>query len=95
MLAKAAAAKADTAPVDLVSAISDASGPQPRSYAYEWLKDEEGERREQMVALAKQKVRAYVQALAKATLTPAGYDWAGRAARRVGEGGGEDERPDS
>jgi hypothetical protein len=68
--AKAAQAIADTAPVDLVPAISDATGPQPRSYAYEWLKDEEGERREQMVALAKQKVRAYVEALAKSTLTP-------------------------
>jgi len=69
--AKAAQAKADAAPVDLVPAISDATGPQPRSYAYEWLKDEEGERRVQMVALAKQKVRAYVEALAKATITPA------------------------
>jgi hypothetical protein len=68
--AKVAQAKADATPVDLVPAISDATGPQPRSFAYEWLKDEEGERREQMVALAKQKVRAYIDALAKATLTP-------------------------
>ncbi len=77
--AKAAQAKADSAPVDLVPAISDATGPQPRSYAYEWLKDEEGERREQMIALAKQKVRAYVQALAKATMTPTAAS--GQAAR--------------
>jgi hypothetical protein len=77
--AKAAQAKADAAPVDLVPAISDATGPQARSYAYEWLKDEEGERRVQMVALAKQKVRAYVEALAKATMTPA----TGQAARHA------------
>jgi hypothetical protein len=70
-LAKTAPAKADTAPVDLVPAISDATGPQPRSFGYEWLKDEEGERRAQMVALAKQKVRAYVEAVAKAKIAPA------------------------
>ena len=77
--AKAAQAKADSAPVDLVPAISDATGLQPRSYAYEWLKDEEGERRVQMVELAKQKVRAYVGALAKATTTPTSAT--GQAAR--------------
>jgi len=73
--AKTTLAKADAAPVDLVPAISDATGPQPRSFGFEWLKDEEGERREQMVALAKQKVRAYVEALAKAKIppTPAAY----------------------
>jgi hypothetical protein len=68
--AKAAQAKADVAPVDLVSAISDATGPEARSYVFTWIKGEEEDRREQMVALAKQKVRAYVLALAKATMRP-------------------------
>jgi hypothetical protein len=78
--AKAAQAKADAAPVDLVPAISDATGPEARSYAFTWIKGEEGDRREQMVALAKQKVRAYVEALTKATITPAAAS--GQAARR-------------
>ena len=93
--AKAAQAKADSAPVDIVPAISDATGPQPRSFAYEWLKDEEGERREQMIALAKQKVRAYVQALAKATMTPTAASGQAGTARLAGEGGGEGEGSDS
>jgi hypothetical protein len=78
--AKAAQAKADTAPVDLVPAISDATGPEARSYAFTWIKGEEGDRREQMVALAKQKVRAYVAALAKATISPTAVT--GQGARR-------------
>jgi hypothetical protein len=69
--AKAAQAKADATPVDLVPAISDATGPQARSYAFTWIKGEEDDRRQQMVALAKQKVRAYLEALSKATITPA------------------------
>jgi hypothetical protein len=81
--AKTAPAKADAGPVDLVPAISDATGPQPRSFAYEWLKDEEGERREQMVALAKQKVRAYVEAIAKARITPASTPAASAGARHT------------
>ncbi len=79
--AKAAQAKADAAPVDLVPAISDATGPEPRSYAFTWLKDEEGDRLKQMVALAQQKVRAYVDALAKATITSAAAT--GQAARHA------------
>ncbi len=81
--AKTALAKVDTGPVDLVPAISDATGPQPRSFGYEWLKDEEGERRGQMVALAKQKVRSYVEALAKATITPAPTPAASAGARHT------------
>jgi hypothetical protein len=64
------AAAADTAPVETVPAISDASGPTPKSFAYEWLKDEEGERRLQVVALAKEQVRAYVEARARARILP-------------------------
>jgi hypothetical protein len=54
----------------MVPAISDATGPDPRSFAFEWLKDEEGDRQKQMVALAKDQVRAYVDAQAKARITP-------------------------
>jgi hypothetical protein len=68
--AKPAQPVADSAPVDMVPAISDASGPDPRSFAFEWLKDEEGDRKKQMVALAKDQVRAYVDAQAKARITP-------------------------
>jgi hypothetical protein len=63
-------AKADRGPVQLLPAISDASGPEPRSFAFEWLKDEEGERRQQMTTLAKTQVRAYVDAQAKARIMP-------------------------
>jgi hypothetical protein len=54
--------------VQLIPAISDADGPEPHSYAFEWLKDEEGERRQQMTALAKQELRAYLDAQAKARI---------------------------
>jgi hypothetical protein len=63
-------AAADKEPAQMVPAISDASGPEPRSFAFDWLKDEEGERRQQMTALAKEQVRAYVEARAKARITP-------------------------
>jgi len=68
--AKAASGAADQGPIDSVPAISDAGGPEPHSFAFEWLKDEEGERRAQMVTLAKDQVRAYVEAQAKARITP-------------------------
>jgi hypothetical protein len=68
--AKTAEAAADKGPVQLVPAISDATASQPRSFAFEWLKDEEGERRQQMTALAKELVRAYVEARAKAKMMP-------------------------
>jgi len=68
---KSAPAPADKGLVDIVAAISDAAGPDPKSFAFSWLKDEEGERRQQMTALAKEQVRAYVDARAKARITPA------------------------
>jgi len=83
---KTAAAAADTAPVETVPAISDASGPTPKSFAYEWLKDEEGERRQQVVALAKEQVRAYVEARARAKIVPKP---AGAAARQTSSGSGK------
>jgi hypothetical protein len=61
---------ADKGPVQLIPAISDATGPEPRSFAFDWLKDEEGERRQQMVTLAKEQVCAYVDARAKAKIAP-------------------------
>jgi hypothetical protein len=59
-------------PVQLIPAISDAGGPEPRSFAFEWLKDEEGERRQQMMELAKDQLRAYLEAQAKARTMAAG-----------------------
>ena len=63
-------AVADKGPVQLIPAISDAAGPEPRSFGFEWLKDEEGERRQQMATLAKEQVRVYVEARAKAKVMP-------------------------
>jgi hypothetical protein len=84
---KTAAAAADKAPVETVPAISDASGPTPKSFAYEWLKDEEGERRQQVVALAKEQVRAYVEARARARILPKPAGSAG--ARQTSSGSGK------
>ncbi len=58
-------------PVQLVPAISDATPEDLHSFTYQWLKDEEGERRKQMLTYATEQVRAYVDARAKA-ITPAG-----------------------
>lgn len=68
--AKTAGATAASEPVQLIPAISDAGGPEPRSYTFEWLKDEEGERRQQMIALAKEQLRSYLDAQAKAQAGP-------------------------
>jgi hypothetical protein len=65
-----AAEKGDKGPVQLLPAISDATGPEPRSFTFSWLKDEEGERRQQITALAKDQVRAYVEKQAKARMMP-------------------------
>ena len=62
---KTAAPASALVPVQLIPAISDATGPQPRSFAFEWLKSEEGERRQQITDLAKQQLKAYLDALAK------------------------------
>lgn len=59
---EAAAANKD---VQLIPAISDAGGPIPHSYAFEWIPGEEADRRKQMVDLAKDQVRAYVAAKSK------------------------------
>lgn len=49
----------------MVAAISDAAGPDPRSYKFFWKTGEEEDRRKQMLVLAENEVRAYVSALAK------------------------------
>jgi hypothetical protein len=74
---------ADKGPVQLIPAISDASGPEPRSFAFEWLKDEEGERLQQMTTLAKEQVRAYVDAQAKAKIMPTPKAASPQTARRA------------
>jgi len=67
--AQAAQAAADKL-VDIVPAISDAGGPDPHSFAFEWLKDDEADRKKQVVQLATEQVRAYVEARAKALIAP-------------------------
>jgi hypothetical protein len=59
------AAAANPGPVQLVPAISDAGGPDPKSYQFFWKTGEEEERRNQMLALAADEVRAYANALEK------------------------------
>ena len=90
--AKAPDAGAEKDIVESVPAISDATGPQPRSFAFEWLKDEEGERRQQMIALAKDQVRAYVSARAKAKILVPKTTGVQRCAAHSGP---KNERPDS
>jgi hypothetical protein len=61
----AGAPAANPGPLQLVPAISDGGGPEPRSYKFFWKTGEEDERRKQMLELAADDVRAYVSALAK------------------------------
>jgi hypothetical protein len=56
---------ASAEPVQLVPAISDESGPDPRPYKFFWKTGEEDDRRTQMLALAGDEVQAYAAALAK------------------------------
>jgi hypothetical protein len=66
VIAASAAAKSD---VQLIPAISDASVSMPRSFTFEWLKGEEGDRRKQMMDLAKDQVRSYVVARANSQIS--------------------------
>jgi hypothetical protein len=63
--AKPTASSAPMEPVELVPAISDADGPEARSFAYEWDKGAEDDRRKQMLDLAKAQLLAYIDARAK------------------------------
>jgi hypothetical protein len=60
--------KPDQPPVQLIPAISDAGGPEPHSYTFDWIKGEEQDRQQQMTVMAKQQLRAYLTAQAKATI---------------------------
>jgi len=60
-----AAASAD---MKLIPAISDAAGPTPKSFVFEWLKGEEEDRRKQITDMARDQVRAYVDAKAKGNI---------------------------
>ena len=63
---KAAATPGD---VKLIPAISDAAGPEIHSFVFHWLKGEEDDRRKQMTDLAREQLRAYIAARAKASIT--------------------------
>jgi hypothetical protein len=52
-------------PIKFIPAISDDGGPEPKSYKFYWKTGEEEERRNQMLALAADELRAYTTALAK------------------------------
>jgi hypothetical protein len=66
-IVETAAAKPD---IKLIPAISDAAGPAPHSFKFEWVKGDEEDRRKQMVDLAKQELRAYLAAHVKAEVAP-------------------------
>jgi hypothetical protein len=80
---KASEPATDQGPVQLIPAISDASAPEPKSFAFEWLKDEENQRLQQMTTLAKEQIRAYVEAQAKAKIMPVPKSAGPQAARRA------------
>jgi hypothetical protein len=63
--AKPAANSAPMEPVELVPAISDAEGPELRSFAYQWDQGAEDDRRKQMLDLAKAQLLAYIDARTK------------------------------
>ena len=52
-------------------AVSDAGGPDPRSYVFEWIRGEEEDRRKQMVDVAKEQLRLYLNRQAKGSISAA------------------------
>jgi preprotein translocase subunit SecG len=68
------AAPAPPEGTQLIPAISDADGPDPHSYAFEWGKGEEEDRQKQMLELARAEFSKYLNAQAKDTIPahPAG-----------------------
>jgi len=54
--------------LQLIPAISDAAGPEIHSYVFQWLKGEEEDRRKQMTDFAREQLRAYIAARAKAVV---------------------------
>jgi hypothetical protein len=68
---------------ELIPAISDAGGPEIHSYVFQWLKGEEDDRRKQMTDFAKEQLRAYMAARAKASLAlTTGHSNAARGAAK-------------
>jgi hypothetical protein len=65
--------------VQAIPAISDAGGPELRSYVFQWLKGEEEDRRKQMTDFAREQLRAYIAGRAKATLPASTARSSGRA----------------
>ena len=60
--------------VQVMAAVSDSGGPDPESYKYFWKEGEEDERRKQMLSLAGDELRIYLNARAKGAIpakTPA------------------------
>jgi hypothetical protein len=55
-------------PLQVMPAISDSGGPDPQSYKFFWKEGEEEERRKQMLTLAGEELRAYMNARAKAAI---------------------------
>ncbi len=64
----------------LVPAVSDADGPNPRSYVFEWIKGDEADRRKQLLDLAHEQLRLYLAKQAKSSIpaTPAAAKTAAR-----------------
>ena len=72
--------------VQLIPAISDARGPEIHSFVFQWLKGEEDDRRKQMTDLAREQLRAYVAARAKAkTTSETGHSTSGKSAPKMKE----------
>jgi hypothetical protein len=55
--------------IQMYPAISDTGGPDPRSYVFEWIKGEEEERRKQMLDLAKEQIRLYLNQQTKGSIS--------------------------
>lgn len=83
--AKIVEAKVAEPDVKLIPAISDAAGPIPHPYTFEWIKGEEEDRRKQIVELAKQQVQNYVIAQDRLKITPTHPQPAKRAPIKVKE----------
>ena len=66
------AAAANKEDVQLIPAISDAadtSGIDPRSFVFEWIPGEEADRRKQMVEMAKEQVKKYIETRSKNSIS--------------------------
>jgi hypothetical protein len=70
--------------VQLEAAISDAGGPEPRSYKYFWKEGEEDDRRKQVLELAAKEVKAYVNVRAKGAIPAKGPATKGSTATKNG-----------